>query len=157
MDKANSKQTSDNKALHIGSVSNSFLIAQFMGYTKASDLGYKNLPNRLHKDGFGIDVRTLQYATNWEYLMPVIEQIVSKIRVDKTNVYFRTFGMQNEDTKEYMVRIDRFPLFQAKTLIEATYLAVVNFIEYWFSKCNATEEYKKTECDGNCPDCDFHY
>lgn len=38
----------------------------------------------------------------------------------------------NEETKNPMVRFNGFQVFEAETLIEATFLAVVDFLE-WYS------------------------
>ena len=45
------------------------------------------------------------------------------------NYYPQTFAMINSETKESMVRINRFLLHQSANLIEATFEAVVEFIK----------------------------
>ena len=82
----------------------------------------------------------LQYHSSWNWLMPVVEKIARCQTADEEVIYNgedsyfdayypRTFGMINSTTKEYMVRINRFPLHQSKSLIEATWFAVVEFVE----------------------------
>lgn len=79
------------------------------------------------------------YTTSWNWLMPVLEKICRlKIgdgieTVDYPNL--RTFGMINEETGGIMVRLNGFQVFEAETLIEATLLAVVDFLE-WLSKAD---------------------
>ena len=75
------------------------------------------------------------YKTSWNWLMPVLEKICRlKIgdgieTVDYPNL--RTFGMINEETGSIMVRLNGFQVFEAETLIESTFLAVVDFLEWW--------------------------
>jgi hypothetical protein len=75
------------------------------------------------------------YTTSWNWLMPVLEKICRlKIgdgikTVDYPNL--RTFGMINEETGGIMVRLNGFRVFEAETLIEATLLSVVDFLEWW--------------------------
>lgn len=79
----------------------------------------------------------VRYANSWDWLMPVLEKICrlrigdGKEQVDYA--YPRTFGMLNEETGEIMVRLNGFQLFQSKTLISSTYVAVVDFIT-WYNK-----------------------
>jgi hypothetical protein len=96
------------------------LIAEFMGessHTKVSGIPY-----------------TPAYDILWSILMPVVEKICRlKIGDDITTVeyaYTRTFGMLNKETGEIMVRLNGFPLFQASSLIESTWLAVIEFIKW---------------------------
>lgn len=59
--------------------------------------------------------------------MRVIDKITQFKYDDGDNAYLRTFGAYNADG-EVMVRINRYGLFQAKTLIEATWIAAVDFV-----------------------------
>lgn len=68
----------------------------------------------------------LKYHTSWDWLMPVVEKVMSCYNNDS---FLRTFGMKNEEDGQFMVRFNMRPLFEADTLIEATYEAVVSFIE----------------------------
>ena len=80
-------------------------------------------------------VEDLDYHSNWNSLMPVVEKI-STIHYgwDKKEddyddcAYPRTFGMRDKDGN-YMVRINAQPVFIAPKLIDATWQAVVWFIE----------------------------
>lgn len=82
-----------------------------------------------------------KWNSSWDWLMPVIEKISrieyerwEEIEVDGEKVtvietaYPRTFGMINHKTGNPMVRINRCPVFEGSTLIEAAWLAVVDFI-----------------------------
>lgn len=74
--------------------------------------------------------KQIKYHESWDWLMPVVEKI-SRIECDNESsdtFYPRTFGMLDEN-KCSMVRINRSPLWQHKTLIGATYIAVVEFIK----------------------------
>ena len=75
----------------------------------------------------------LQYHESWDWLIPVIEKI-SKIPIPnaehRQDVYYpRTFGMINEETGQPMFRFYCCSVFEAETLIEAAWLAVVDFIK----------------------------
>lgn len=76
-----------------------------------------------------------KYHISWDELMPVVEKISRLNMPDPDGVsetwqpWPRTFGMLNDDTGNPMVRFNRYPVFEATTLIEAVWLAVVYFIE----------------------------
>lgn len=114
------------------------LIAEFMGILLDP---LSNTKTSIH---FGS--KPLQYHSSWNWLMPVVEEI-SLIPFPKENgwkeedykdfsayPYPRTFGMRNEQGK-FMVRLNANQLFEADTLIEATWLAVVDFIT-WYNTQN---------------------
>ena len=63
--------------------------------------------------------------------MEAVEKITKTKYDDGDTAYFRTFGMYSENG-EVMVRINRCALFQAPTLIKATWLAVVDWLSYDF-------------------------
>jgi len=75
----------------------------------------------------------LKYHKKWDWLMPVLEKICRlKIGDGKIFVeyaYPRTFGMLDKESGGIMVRLEGFQLVLANTLLKATYLAVINFIE----------------------------
>lgn len=71
---------------------------------------------------------TIPYIKSWDALMLVVEKIIRTKYEDGDTAYLRTFGMQKEDG-QYMVRFNCNPVFWAPTLIEATYLAVLDFIK----------------------------
>jgi hypothetical protein len=104
-----------------------FLISKFMGFT------YPNREDNVWK----ISLLGLHnYHEDWNVLMPVVEKI-SRIQciwlnaiADETDTYYpRTFGMLNSETKNPMVRFNSNQVYEAPTLIEATWLAVVEFIK----------------------------
>jgi hypothetical protein len=121
------------------------LIAEFMGWESGR---FENLPNKLHKidDGelCGISIDQLEYHTSWDWLMPVVEKIGQHHYPDfwgkqgkpsdanewDDTAYPRTFGMR-DDEGNYVVRINASTLVRGKTLIEATWLAVVDFIQWY--------------------------
>lgn len=78
----------------------------------------------------------IKFHTSWDWLMPVLEKICRTKVGDGIkyidHAYPRTFGMTNKellDNDNMMVRLNGGPLFDAPTLIEATYMAVVQFIK----------------------------
>ena len=120
------------------------LIAEFMGYTIPQYRPYYNYPSeypyrlqpykKVHPH-IRLMPDQLKYHSSWDWLMPVLEKI-SRITLewensdDRTETYYpRTFGMLSEETSKPMVRINGQFLHEADTLIEATYLAVVDFIK----------------------------
>ena len=93
----------------------------------------------------------LEYHTSWDWLMPVVEKISNIHYPDYWNgrqpddvgewdncAYPRTFGMRDSEGN-YMVRFNANVLYSAKTLIEATWLAVIEFIKDY----NITENQKQ--------------
>lgn len=76
-----------------------------------------------------------RYSTSWGWLMPVLEKISNLELIDADNEkwtpYPRTFGIKNVETGEFMVRLNRFGLFQHQDLMEATFLAVSNFVDHY--------------------------
>lgn len=101
------------------------LIAKFMGepFGKNAD-----------KNGL------IPYHKSWDWLMPVVEKISLHVYEEYTDhngykevpikcyAYPRTFAMPDYNG-EFMVRFNRCVLFQNKSLINATYEAVVDFIK----------------------------
>ncbi len=94
------------------------LIAEFMG----------------KPTGIGISIGTFNYYHfSWSQLMPVVEKLckteLTYANVDeKYTKYPRTFGML-DDEGNFMVRLNCASVFHASTLIEATWLAVVDYIK----------------------------
>jgi hypothetical protein len=113
------------------------LIAGFMGF-KTSRIDHNNrlVYNEEYEGGDKVREKEVMYHKSWEWLMPVVEKI-SRIQciwlnaiADETDTYYpRTFGMLNSETKNPMVRFNSNQVFEAPTLIEATWLAVVEFIK----------------------------
>lgn len=112
----------------------------FVSKIKAEEILIKNIeqyPNALIE----IDFDVLEFHSSWDWLMPVIEKI-SRIKYDEweeeidgetyiesDTAYPRTFGMINSKTGNPMFRYNRFQLFEANTLIEAAWLATIDFIQ----------------------------
>jgi len=109
------------------------LIAEFMG-----EVGLTKVSNDK------IVPYDKRYNNTWQNLMPVIEKIskfkyeeyevdngIDDIYIEYDTAYTRTFGMINSRTGNPMVRINRHQLFEATTLIEAAWLAVVDFIKWY--------------------------
>ncbi len=92
------------------------------------------------KTGTKIVPKELYYNESWDWLMPVIEGI-SRMEFTyessdgshtlKENHYPRTFGMINVETGKPMFRFNCGGVFEADTLIEAAWLAVVDFIKQY--------------------------
>lgn len=116
---------------------NDRLIAEFMGYKYETGISlggswsrFFNAENR--EDSFP----HARYHESWDWLMPVVEKICRlKIGDGKTYVeyaYPRTFGMLSEDESgQLMVRLNGFFIHQSDSLLEATYGAVVEFIQHY--------------------------
>jgi hypothetical protein len=80
-----------------------------------------------------------RFDEDWRLLMPVVEKIsntpfpndygwTEEDYIERAAFPFpRTFGMKNKEGK-YMVRLNACPLFEADALIEATWLAVTDYI-----------------------------
>jgi hypothetical protein len=72
------------------------------------------------------------FERDWNMLMPVVEMISKVPLIGATDLqdtcYLRTFGMLNLETGNLMVRFNGMFLNEAPTLIEATWLAVVEFV-----------------------------
>jgi hypothetical protein len=84
---------------------------------------------------FGVPNKSIEHLLNenkfnnsWDWLMPVIEKIIAEEKFeDGNNIYLRTFGMLSQKGL-FMVRFDRYSLFQSKDLFQASFDAVVDFI-----------------------------
>lgn len=112
------------------------LIAKFMGGILMQDdygaWGYKiENPhwNKLQSP------EALCYHSSWDWLMPVVEKI-SKIKLPEAENEFdthhpTTFGMLNAETGRPMFRFSCCGVFEADTLIEAVWMACVDFIKLY--------------------------
>lgn len=121
------------------------LIAEFVGMKKLSTVfdshGYEqynySVPDLLSMQVYGHTGATVfledQFSKSWVWLMPVVEKICRlNIGDGKEYVeyaYPRTFGMLDDEGK-VMVRLNGFFIHHADTLIEATYSAVIEFIQH---------------------------
>jgi hypothetical protein len=115
------------------------IIAEFDGWNKHGNRFVKSgrymAEDGEHEWERSVKETEFSYHKNWSLLMPVVEKI-SKIRTDWENAtiqdtyYPRTFGMTSPEGKT-MVRINSSQLFEADTLIEATWFAVIDFIKWY--------------------------
>jgi len=69
------------------------------------------------------------YEQDWNEIMPVLEKIISHKFEDGDKAFLRTFGMIS-DSGKMLVRFNRMSLFDGETLIQALFLAIVDFIEW---------------------------
>jgi hypothetical protein len=69
------------------------------------------------------------YDNDFGQLMKAVDKIIKHKYADGDNSYFVTFGMYDAQDNTIMVRLNRHQLFSAETLIEATWLAVVDWIK----------------------------
>jgi hypothetical protein len=131
------------------------LIAEFMGFERRAQGAWDNneyaytikFPSVYNKLMIPSE---MLFATSWDWLMPVVEKIAKIETNDKVyngedsyfDSYFpRTFGMINCETKEFMVRINRHPLHQSASLIEAAYKAVIEFIKWYNTQTSNLLQY----------------
>lgn len=117
------------------------LIAEFLGweFNGENPLIPNLYPSYGYESGYTeFSTKVLEFNTRWDWLMPVIEKL-AKLKLRYENVpedYYKypvTFGMTDEEGN-FMVRLNCAPLFSAKTLIEAAWLAVVDFLEWYNSE-----------------------
>lgn len=104
-------------------------IAKFMGYAQ-DEFGAITSP--LFSNSPLCKVSDLKYHSDWSFLMPVLEKIC-RLKIGDGEEYVeyatpRTFGMLNPETGMMMVRLNGMQCFEATTLHEATYNAVVDFV-----------------------------
>ncbi len=78
---------------------------------------------------------TLHFHESWDWLMSVLEKIATLELGDDIvfvkYAYPRTFGMIEEETGKLMVRLNGFSVHTENTLIESTYVAIVEFIKWY--------------------------
>jgi hypothetical protein len=107
-------------------------IAEFMGKEAHEKLCYQEFGNIDYSNCHGF------YNSSWNWLMPVVEKIslIPLLNHDNTpctepsdTCHPYTFNMADEDGNR-MVRLKGFQLQKAKTLMEATFLAVVDFVYF---------------------------
>ena len=122
------------------------LIAEFMGCYGASHFcaneevyryGFKDthITERWHESEFS---ERTPYNSSWDWLMPVVTKIcLTRIGNGVRFIdypYLRTFGMIHDDGGT-MVRFNGHQVFVADSLIEATYSAVIDFINQNKTSC----------------------
>ena len=121
---------------------NNKLIAEFMGYPHMTDavdnrtvayyvggsiMNINNTHNENEDDVFHPD--DMQFHTSWDWLMPVVEKIndTERYEVCIGDSHCHITDIENDN---YKVRALTLSL-QGKTTIEATHLAVVEFIKWY--------------------------
>lgn len=117
------------------------LIGEFMGYRMFDKRYPKNhgigAPEAEWKD---MIIQKARFHESWERLMPVVQKIagtpmedfIDEETEDGGYAYPITFGMRTE-IGEWMVRFRGHAVHMGNTLIEAAWLACVDFIT-WYNK-----------------------
>lgn len=117
-------------------------IAVFIGFKFAFERGHRiyNVPKEylFQVQAPKCSNVKFNFDTSFDWLMPVVEKITRHVYdedvldnvVIKETAFLRTFGMVSPEGKQ-MVRFNRCALFEADTLIEATYQAVVDWIRQY--------------------------
>lgn len=117
------------------------LIAEFMGAVKSKiddDERYLRFKEpQAGTETFAFYPEDLKYHSSWSWLMPVVEKM-STIHYGWKDMetpyddcaYPRTFGMLNAEGKP-MVRFNSSQVFTGDALIEVTWLAVIDFIQWY--------------------------
>jgi hypothetical protein len=105
-------------------VSGSALIAQFMGETVRKDgkLALKS-PEPLT----GHCIVDAKYESSWDWLMPVVEKIET-IKIEGYNINFSIMDKTAHWTPAHWGGLKAY---LSTSKIEAVYMAVVAFIEWW--------------------------
>jgi len=124
------------------------LIAEFLGWKYEVSDGqldayfegermWCDRPKALHD----VLLKGFRFHESWNKLMPVVEKVARipfpDAQYNGQTYYPRTFGMI-ADNGQIMVRINASPVILADTLIEATWLAVVDFIK-WYNSQSLTQ------------------
>ena len=118
--------------MEIELVENNRIVAEFMGYEGQFEEWCGS--NILAMCDFISEKQLVPFnpESNWSDLMPVVEKIgkdkFEDYQDQNDRPYLRTFGMISKDG-EIMVRFNRYGLCYGKTLIEATYNAVIEYIK----------------------------
>ena len=104
-------------------------IAKYMGITPIKGINEKTGNEYYYYNNYELkDYEALPFYNTWEDLMPVVNKIISERFDDWENVYLRIFGIINQENNKIMVRFNRCQLFEADTLLEATYMAVCDYV-----------------------------
>lgn len=115
------------------------IIAEFMEIPKCERCGDLNCGQYKFGAGNYSHPEIMQYHISWDWLMPVVEKICRMRTPGQEfpfNNYFRTFGMIDIEEGQIMVRFNLMGLHFADTLIEATYTAALEFINWYNSQQN---------------------
>ena len=121
----------NNTQLPQSSVSVSALIAQYLGWKNRNE--YYQVPNLFPITNYDTGwteclPSKMEFDKRWDWLMPVVEKICKEYYEDGDTAYLKTFGMITDDLG-FMVRFNRCSLFIEDSLIQATFLAVGEFLQ----------------------------
>jgi hypothetical protein len=121
----------NNTQLPQSSVSVSALIAQYLGWKNRNE--YYQVPNLFPITDYDTGwteclPSEMEFDKRWDCLMPVVEKICKEYYEDGDTAYLKTFGMITDDLG-FMVRFNRCSLFIEDSLIQATFLAVGEFLQ----------------------------
>jgi hypothetical protein len=111
-------------------VSVSALIAEYLGWKNRNE--YYQVPNLYPVTDYDTGwtectLSEMEFDKRWDWIMPVVEKICKEKFEDGSTAFLRTFGMITDDLG-FMVRFNRHSLFIEDTLIQATFLAVGEFL-----------------------------
>ena len=132
----NNSESTNTQSLQMA-VSGSVLIAEFLEWKNRNE--YYQVPNLYPITDFDTGwteclPSEMEFDKRWDWLMPVLEKLCkTKIGDGITYVEYaipRTFGAINLETGKFMVRLEGFCLHQEDTLIEATFLAIVEVLQF---------------------------
>jgi hypothetical protein len=85
-------------------------------------------PHYFDNDRNSIYVQDLNFKT-WSALMPVVEKITMHRYLDCETVYTAQFQIMNMEDKTFIAQFKGKRIFQADTLLDATYAAALDFIK----------------------------
>ena len=105
---------------------NNKLIAEFMGAKEVRKDNFK-FPNRT---GLPLQIGTINYHSDWNWLMEVVEKIES-LEIGRFKVEIYNTNCRIYDHEEF----DEISDLSAGTKIEATYNACIEFIK-WYNQQN---------------------
>lgn len=114
------------------------VIAEFMALVQTKENVHGHIEYYWHSPGMYVSTYNGTWCfespppfnKSWGWLMPVVEKICKISYDDGDTAYPRTFGMLDAETGQFMVRFNRSGVCHGDTLIEATFLAVLDFIKY---------------------------
>lgn len=120
------------------------LIAEFLNWRQNKEIGV-DYDEWMDEDGllilFGRTGGELKFHIDWNWLMLAVEKISKYVYESEVvdgeeyidYAYPRTFAMPSKEG-QFMVRFNRCSVFSSDRLIEATWLSVLDFIQYNFNK-----------------------
>ncbi len=120
-------------------IKNNELIALFMGGRFETNLSFTYTKSGWFDTPANDNCQVAQsysfkYHSDWNWLMPVIEKICT-IKFGNEfgfngHTFLHKFGMQNREG-QVTAQFYGFELFQSETIINATYLAVIDFVKWY--------------------------